>query len=287
MSAPPPPPRRARPDPGVPGGVPPAGPPRRPPTGDPRQQSGRVVAGPEPTRAQRQGQAPRTSSGRSNRGSGDRRWGLIIGLAVLAVIIIAAAVFFVTKKDSGPSAPTFKASTAVDLQPGAVAVDAVGNPVPLPDDAKNQILQTLGQYVDAGIVAPLRTGKAKDADLAKIFDTAAAAKLTGTDRAIVLDEGLPKAVGKITVTTPAVPLTALADTDGKIPLVTAGVQFAVKAQAEKGNVEITRVGTFVFAPDATGAWKITGWTLSTDRGGTAIPTTPTSSASATTTTTVK
>jgi len=198
---------------------------------------------------------------------------------------VAAAAFFVLRTGSNDkSAPQFKASTAVDLQPGQATVAAVGFIGGLPPDVQKQVLTTLGAYVDNGIVAPLRKGKATNASLASAFDTGAIARLVGPERTIVLDENLPKAVGKITVTTPPVPLSALVDRDNKVLLVTTDVQFAVKARAAKGVVTIKRTGSFVFAPDASGAWKITGWTLSTDRGGPGV--TPAPAASHTTTTTV-
>jgi hypothetical protein len=253
MSVPPPPPRRTQPAaPGPAGGQTGAQAPRRT----------QVVAQPSPTRAQRQAQSQ--PPGRS----GGRRWGLVAALAVLGVVVVAAAAFFVLKSGSNEkSAPVFKASTAVDLQPGEATVAAVENPIEFPTDARDAALATLGNYVETGIVAPLRKGTVDDAALATVFDEAAIARLVGAERAIVLDEGLPKAVGKVTVTTPPVPLTALADRDGKVVLVTVGVQFAVKARAENGVIQINRTGSFVLAPDATGTWKITGWTLTTDRGG--------------------
>jgi len=276
MSVPPPPPRRARPG-STPADGSGAGP------GPHRTQV--VVPPSATTRAQRQ--ADNRPTGRSGGRSGGTRWGLVAALAVLGVVVVAAAAFFVLKQDSNEkSAPAFKASTAVDLQPGAATVAAVENPIELPTDVRDAALATLSGYVDTAIVAPLRTGKADSAALAKVFDEAAIARLVGTERAILLDEGLPKAVGKVTVTTPPVPLTALADRDGKVVLVTVGVQLAVNARAKKGVIQINRTGSFVLAPDPTGAWKITGWTLTTDRGGPGV--TPASTpASDTTTTTVK
>ncbi|MCJ7437713.1 MAG: hypothetical protein MUP97_08135 [Acidimicrobiia bacterium] len=211
-------------------------------------------------------------------------------LAVLGVVVVAAAAFFVLKSSNEKSAPEFKASTAVDLKPGATKVDAVGFSNDFPVDVQNQVLATLGAYVDNGIVAPLRKGKANDASLATAFDPAGIARLVGAERATVLDENLPKAVGRITVKTPPVPLSALADGDGKIVLVATDVQFSVKARSAKGVLEISHTGSFVLAPDASGAWRITGWTLSTDRGGPGVPpaSTPASTpASDPTTTTVK
>ena len=59
---------------------------------------------------------------------------------------------------------------------------------------------------------------------------------------LLVDEGLPKAVGKVTVTAAPVPLTGLSTQDGKVLLVTAGIDFDIKAAAEKGIVTIKRTG---------------------------------------------
>jgi len=268
MSAPPPPPRRARP-------------------GSTPADATAPIGPPPATRAQRQSRnqpAPRSGDG--------KRWGFAV-LAVLGAVVVAAALFFVLKKDSNDkSGPELEASTAVDLKPGApndesgpelqastavklktgaLKVDAVGFSNDFPVGEQHQVLATLGAYVDNGIIAPLRKGKANDASLAAAFDPGAIARLVGPERATVLDENLPKVEGKITVKTPPVPISALADSDGKIVLVSTDVQFSVKARSAKGAVEINHTGSFVFAPDANGAWKITGWTLSTDRGGPGVP----------------
>jgi hypothetical protein len=200
------------------------------------------------------------------------------------VVIAGGAYLFLAQDSNSKDTPTFKASTAVDLQPGTVTAAAASLNGTVAPEIPAQVLQVLGTYVEDGIVAPLRTGTADDAALATVFDPAAVAALVGTERAIVLDEGLPKAVGKVTVTTPPVPLTVLVDAEGKAIAVSAGVQLAVSARAEKGLVQINRNGSFVFAPDGAGGWKITGWTLSTDRGGPGV--TPASTPAPETTTTV-
>jgi hypothetical protein len=196
------------------------------------------------------------------------------------VIVIVAAVFALAG-GGGKSGPQFKASTNVHLTVGTTKVESTGAPVQLGTDVSNQVLSTLGTYVDQAIVTPLRKG-VPGAALTKPFDAAAAAKLTspGPDRAVLVDEHLPKAVGKITVSTPPVALTGLAGNDGKVILVTAAVNFTITARAANGTVRITRVGSFVFAQDQTGAWKIDAWTIHVQRAGPGVPAAPTTSTSA-------
>jgi hypothetical protein len=204
-------------------------------------------------------------------------------IAILAFVVLSGG------GGGGKDAPTFKASTAVDLKVGASKVEGVNfsKAVELSADAQNKILSTLGTYVENAIVEPLRKGKADNTALLTSFDAAAAPKVP-TDRAILTDEGLPKAVGEIKVTTPPVALTGLSDFDGNIILVSAAVDFHVTSRAEKGTTKIRRAGTFVFAPDPSGEWKITGWTIGVIRNGagvstaTTVPATPTTAATPTT-----
>jgi hypothetical protein len=205
------------------------------------------------------------------------------------VIAIVAFVALSGGGGGGKEAPKFKASTVVDLKVGESKVEGVNfsKAVTISDDAKNKILAALDTYVANAIVEPLRKGKADDAKLVTTFDAAAAAKVPA-DRAALTDEGLPTAVGKITVTTPPVALTGLADFDGNLILVSAAVDLHVTSRAEKGTTTIRRVASFVFAPDAGGDWKITAWTVGVTRAGFGVavpptaPGTPTTAATPTT-----
>ncbi len=207
---------------------------------------------------------------------------LVTVLAILGVIVIAGAAFLVLRTDSSKeTGPVLHASTSVDLQAGELLVEAVGAPMEFPTDVRDLVLSTLGAYVDHGIVNPLRKGAAAEATLATVFDAGAITRLAGTDRTLLLDEGLPKAVGKVKVATPPVAMTALADAEGTPVLVSTTVAFTVTAQTKKGRLEVVRSGSLVLTPDAAGAWKITGWTISTERGGKALgPTTTTTLATA-------
>jgi hypothetical protein len=204
---------------------------------------------------------------------------------LVAVIAIAGGAYAILGGGGGGSdGPEFQASTSVDLQVGPKATEPVGITGPqLPDDQAEALLQSIGTYVDGGIVKALRTGKADDAELTPLFDAAAQAQLAGAARPVLFDEGLPKAVGKITVTTPPVAFTSLSAADDTLVLVATNVDLKISAQAEKGTVTIQRTGSFVFAPDGAGGWKITAWSFDVNRGGTALPTTTTAPATPTST----
>jgi hypothetical protein len=190
------------------------------------------------------------------------------GLAGIAIVV--AVVLVVTGGDDG-SEPGFKASTSVELTAGETSISRVAfrpnAPTELAPEVQDQILGILSRYVDEGTVAPLRSGKADDAVLAELFDGPAVARLAGTDRAVLLDEGLPKAVGKVDGSSPPVAMAALENADGNVVFVSAAVELTITAETETGTVEIARAGSIVLAPDPTTGWKITGWTLHVDRAG--------------------
>jgi hypothetical protein len=257
MSLPPPPPRRPR--------APGPGPEPRPP---------------DPT-ARATGRVPQRRSS---------RWrGVLLGLGAIAGVAILAVVVLVVT-GGGDSKPPFKGSTSVKLVAGTTTTERVTStfePAPeLPAEVQDQVLAVLTRYVDEGIVAPLQKGAAAETALAEIFDAAAVTRLAGADRAVVLDEGFPKADRKVDVTTPAVTMTGLANADGNLVFVSASVDLKITAKAAAGDtVRIQRAGSFVLAPDPTTGWKITAWTLHVDRVGPGV--TPPAGAATPSTTAVK
>jgi hypothetical protein len=193
-------------------------------------------------------------------------------------VLVGAAVTVVVASGGSSDGPQFKASTSIKLKVGTTTLEQLVLLKPAQkvlNGVRDQILSSIGTYVDNAIVNPLRSGAADDTALAALFDQAALARLTAGDRSILVDEGLPKAIGKIDVTTPPVAMSELVDATAKVSLVTATVDLKVNAQTKQGVVKIERSGTFVFALDANGAWKITGWTLHVDRTGpgVSLPTT--------------
>ena len=158
------------------------------------------------------------------------------------------------------------------LTAGATSVEAPLLFTKFPDGVSEQVMATLTKYVDDGIVAGLRTGRADAADLPNVLDAGVTAQLAGADRAVLFDEGLPHAVGRLTVTAPPVPISALVGVDGKAVIVIADVELDVTATTKRGPVHIARRGNLQFAPDAGGTWKVTGYDLTVDRDGRGLPT---------------
>ncbi len=227
-----------------------------------------------PTRSERQ-----AASNGDDGSSGGRRRGLVVAGVIAAVLIVGAGAAFAlgafSSGDDGgggeEAAP--EATTNVDLKQGEVIVYWPGlgpqptNPADLPD----QVMTAIGEYVDNGIVAGLRSGKVKDADLSSAFDEAALARLQTDDRPVVLDEGLPKAEGALRIESNPTNISVLSDAQATSQVATATVGFAIRATGPKGPYTIKRTGQLEFTPDATGVWKITGWDLDIERSGSGLP----------------
>lgn len=197
-------------------------------------------------------------------------------MVVVIVPIIGLGVYLLLGLTGDSTGPTYTASKSINLTAGPTTMNGVGFVgVNFSPEVSAAVMTTLGAYADNAMVAPLRKGKTSAAALANVFDAPAQARLNGPDRTVVLDEGLPRAVGKIDVSSPPIPLTGLADASGNTILVSTEVQLTTKARTEKGVIGVTRTGTFVLAPDSSGIWKITGWTLTTDRRGPGTSVAPT------------
>ena len=105
------------------------------------------------------------------------------------------------------------------------------------------------------------------------------AKATGVDRAVMLEEGLPKVTGDIVVAGKPVSFVGLGDQSGNLVLVTASVQFTVDGTIAgiKVPLHIEQRGDLVLAPDASGAWKVTAYHMAVTRSGGGVDTTAASS----------
>ena len=94
----------------------------------------------------------------------------------------------------------------------------------------------------------------------------------------MLEEGLPKVTGDITIVGKPVGFVGLGDQSGNLVLVTASVQFTVDGTISgvKAPLHIEQHGDLVLAPDASGAWKVTAYQMAVTRSGGGIDTTTSS-----------
>lgn len=155
--------------------------------------------------------------------------------------------------------------SSVALRVTTTNVDSAGPAVAFPADLRDQAAQLVNTYVEGAVVTALRTGTS-DPNLAQAFTPDAAAKLTGPDHTVVTDDGVEKATGSIAASRADVALTALADTGGKVVLVSAALALDVRAPVTGGTLHVTRVGDLLLAP-SNGAWRIAGYDLAVTRDG--------------------
>jgi hypothetical protein len=204
---------------------------------------------------------------------------------VLVAGIVAASCSGGGGSDAAKSTTTTKPETKIDIPLGDVSADSAGAPVTVSADQAQRVLDAVTTYVKGATVQPLKSGKPATADFGAVFDPTTLASATTTDRGVVLDEGLPKVTGNLTVTAQPVTVLGLGDQSGALTLATATLLVDVTGVTKvKGDpLHVVRQANFVLQPDPSGTWKITSYDMVVSRGGAGLtPTTTTTSASTTT-----
>jgi len=201
-------------------------------------------------------------------------------VAVSAGLLVGAALifFFMNGSDSGSgSNPTTKSvSGEVELTLGGVNNANAGTPAALGDDAASQIMEAVGQYVDKGLIAPVKTGT-PPADVAGLFDGGTQAAIQGPDKDVLFENGTPRRTGTFKPTADPVLITALSDGNGQFVLATAAFNYRTEVGVEGGTMRTARTVALTFAPD-NGPWKITGYDVSLLREGAQVEGSTTSEA---------
>ncbi len=196
----------------------------------------------------------------------------------MILALVAGAVVVLGGDDKKTAAPEVDTSTTLELtigDPVVASLNAFSLPTDVPADVSQAVLGLVEDYANEATVVPLRKGTAKDAALGKLFDDPALAKLAAGDRALLVDEGLPKATGKIVVTAPPIGFTALMGDGGAVVMANAAIDLTITAEAKRGDVTIRRTGSLVLLQLLDSTWKVTGWTLHVERSGTGVQAGPT------------
>jgi hypothetical protein len=206
-----------------------------------------------------------------------------LATAVFVLVLGVGVVSCSGGGDDERSAPSTTAAGATEIKIplGDVTADSAGAPATVAPEQSQRIIDALTTYVKGATVQPLRSGKPATADFHGVFDAATLASATTNDRGIVLDEGLPKVTGDLTVTAQPVTIVGLADQAGDLTLATARFTLDVTGNTagQGGPLHIVRHGDFVLEPDPTGVWKITAYNLAVARDGAGLsPTTSTTGA---------
>lgn len=122
------------------------------------------------------------------------------------------------------------------------------------------VLETLNHYLDVAIVTPLRTG-GPAGDLAPLFNRPALERVApgGVDRFAFIDENLPP-VSDLRSERAVAGLTALAGPDGKVSVVTAGLDLRLIGHIAGTPVHVVRTGEVVLMPEGT-TWRIDAYDI--------------------------
>jgi hypothetical protein len=201
---------------------------------------------------------------------------VVVGLVVVAAIVAIVATGGDDTDSHEATRPTTHDRTTVDLRVGDVASDSAGPTATFTAAQAQGVVDVIRAYVDGAIVAPLRSGT--PSDLSTVFDAGALATVNGADKAVMTDTGLPKVTGDVSVRAKPVNLVALGDQSGTVVLVSATVDLTVdgKPQGAKVPMHVARTGDLVLAPDGSGGWRITSYSISVSRSGAGVGTTTSS-----------
>jgi len=205
----------------------------------------------------------RCRAGASGASMPDRR-AVRLAAAIAALAVLAGC----TGRVRPPvgDAPATSTTVAFDARsvrfvPLSFDLDAAATPPPgRAEQVRDQVMATLDGYLRVATLDPVVSG-APVGDLGPFFTAAAAARLGGSDRPALVDEGLPP------VSEPrpsaAVGLRALVGPDGQLLVVAALVDIKVAGLVEGQPLAMTRQGTFVLIDE--GGWKIDGYELRVTR----------------------
>ena len=206
------------------------------------------------------------ASGSKPPGPGRSRTMQIVVIGVAAgLLVMAAVIFFFVRSDGGSSPSKKSVSANVKLTLGGINNANAGAPATLGDDAANQIMAAVGQYVDKGLIAPVKTGKSSTGDVASLFDAGTQAAIQGPDKGVLFENGQPKLTGDFKPAAEPVVITALSDGNGQFVLATAAFAYRADEGVEGGTLNTARTIALTFTPD--NGWKITGYDVTLTRQG--------------------
>ena len=191
---------------------------------------------------------------------------LVVIAVAAGLLVIAAVIFFFVRSDGG-SSPSAKKSVSANVKLTLAGIQNAnaGAPATLGDDAANQIMAAVGQYVDKGLIAPVKTGKPPTGDVAGLFDAGTQTAIQGPDKNVLFENGQPKLTGDFKPAAEPVVITALSDGNGQFVLATASFTYHADEGVAGGTLNTARTIALTFTPD--NGWKITGYDVTLTRQG--------------------
>ncbi|MGH9190020.1 MAG: hypothetical protein ACRD0Q_08325 [Acidimicrobiales bacterium] len=182
---------------------------------------------------------------------------LLVARAVVAVLV-ALSLGGCSSGDDRPTPPSGgQPAPAPARRFSVTSFDLFGPVASLPEAVEQTrvaVTSTLDAYLQRAVFQPLDTS-GPAGDLAPVFTAAAATRLSGRDRAVLVDEGLAVDGGTAKLDSAVVAMHALSGADGRPSVVNANVDFKVLAGTSDLPVTIARRGDLVLVEEA-GSWRI-------------------------------
>ncbi len=191
-----------------------------------------------------------------------------VALACVAVMLLVSCSGSKKHASTSSTVPSTNAQgkpVSLALHLGSLTVQSSGTSVPFSRSVASSIRDLINKYIAAGITKPLFTGSSVSA-MSAYFSPALASRVgpKGRDFAALSDQGVPVIT---TVTSAAKGPLVLTGLEDKGRLVMVGGQFAltIKGTTAQGPLTVSRIGNFVFEPNAKKQWHITGYDLVVNR----------------------
>jgi hypothetical protein len=189
----------------------------------------------------------------------------VIGVAVIALIGVGGWALFLRDNGDGDGDEAGPSGTKVVIPGGEVVSETIAAPAPFPEDQRSMVIKQVRRYVDVATIRPLHSARPTQ-KLDTVFDAGAVAAVQGPDGEAVLDQGLPKVTGELTVRSAPVAINALADASGAWVMASARIDLDVEGGVDDGTLRIARQGELLFVPDAD-SWKIAAFDVFVERKG--------------------
>ncbi len=192
-----------------------------------------------------------------------RSRGVAAALCALALLAGCSGSEREAGQSGPPPTPTTSAPAPVAFRIGATDVRAVRAAAELPADARAGVQGVLDRYLATAVVGPLRSGAAA-ADLSGLFSGPALERVSGPDRAALVDDA-PTPVEGLQVGEASADLTALVGPEG-VAVMVAEIRLVVTGTADGTPVSVERTGELQLTPEG-GGWRISGYDVSVNRSG--------------------
>jgi hypothetical protein len=192
-----------------------------------------------------------------------------VGAAAVALVGLVAVGGVLLARNSPSSDRAASREATPATLPARTTFRLAGMEVPatgaatLPDPVLTGVLATLNRYLDGAVLAPMRSGKATS-DLSALFTGTAAQRLTGPDRATLVEEGTSGGGSDVGVDDAWTSLTGLLDAGGSISVVAAKIDVVLRSKAAGEASSVARSGELVLVPEG-GGWRIDGYDLRVTR----------------------